>query len=89
MLAGLSLISMDAEDTVLYLYWKKSARRGFINCTNPLNYQSGESEEDFATRLAENLEKLILKEGPETVSEKSHPKFECLPNCAKQSGPSE
>ncbi|KZC97417.1 aspartate aminotransferase family protein [Oceanibaculum pacificum] len=29
--------------------------------------QDGESEEDFATRLADNLEKLILKEGPETV----------------------
>jgi 4-aminobutyrate--pyruvate transaminase len=28
----------------------------------------GESEEDFATRLAENLEKLILKEGPETIA---------------------
>jgi 4-aminobutyrate--pyruvate transaminase len=28
----------------------------------------GESEEDFATRLAENLEELILAEGPETVA---------------------
>ena len=28
----------------------------------------GESEEDFATRLAANLEKLILDEGPETVA---------------------
>ncbi|WP_142847440.1 aspartate aminotransferase family protein [Telmatospirillum sp. J64-1] len=28
----------------------------------------GESEEDFATRLAENLEKLILAEGPDTVA---------------------
>jgi 4-aminobutyrate---pyruvate transaminase len=27
----------------------------------------GESEEEFATRMADNLEKLILKEGPETV----------------------
>lgn len=27
-----------------------------------------ESEEEFATRLAENLEKLILKEGPETIA---------------------
>ncbi|CAI0440045.1 unnamed protein product [Linum tenue] len=28
----------------------------------------GESEEDFATRLAKNLEELILKEGPETIA---------------------
>jgi 4-aminobutyrate--pyruvate transaminase len=28
----------------------------------------GESEEDFATRCAESLEQLILKEGPETVA---------------------
>lgn len=28
----------------------------------------GESEEEFATRLADNLEQLILKEGPETVA---------------------
>ncbi len=37
----------------------------------PHHYRSaeaGESEEEFATRLAENLEKLILKEGPETVA---------------------
>jgi 4-aminobutyrate--pyruvate transaminase len=30
--------------------------------------QSGESEEQFATRLAESLEQLILKEGPDTVA---------------------
>ena len=30
-------------------------------------YVSGETEEEFSTRLADNLEKLILKEGPETV----------------------
>jgi len=29
---------------------------------------AGESEEEFATRCAENLEKLILKEGPDTVA---------------------
>lgn len=28
----------------------------------------GETEEDFATRLANNLENLILKEGPETIA---------------------
>ncbi len=30
--------------------------------------EPGESEEDFATRLAENLERLIVAEGPETVA---------------------
>ncbi len=30
--------------------------------------QPGETEEDFATRLADSLEQLILKEGPETVA---------------------
>ncbi|XP_074323906.1 gamma aminobutyrate transaminase 3, chloroplastic-like isoform X2 [Apium graveolens] len=29
---------------------------------------SGETEEDFSTRLANNLEELILKEGPETIA---------------------
>lgn len=30
--------------------------------------EPGESEEDFATRLADSLEKLILAEGPETIA---------------------
>lgn len=30
--------------------------------------EAGETEEDFATRLAANLEKMILDEGPETVA---------------------
>jgi 4-aminobutyrate--pyruvate transaminase len=30
--------------------------------------EAGESEEDFATRMAANLEKLILDEGPDTVA---------------------
>lgn len=30
--------------------------------------EPGESEEDFATRLADNLEQLILREGPDTVA---------------------
>ena len=30
--------------------------------------EDGESEEDFATRMADNLEKQILEEGPETVA---------------------
>ena len=32
------------------------------------NAQPGESEEQFSTRLADNLEQLILKEGPDTVA---------------------
>src|SRR3546814_5078867 len=30
--------------------------------------QDGESEEEFATRMADNLEQMILKEGPDTVA---------------------
>lgn len=30
--------------------------------------EEGESEEEFATRLADNLEKMILEEGPDTVA---------------------
>ncbi|KAL2635156.1 hypothetical protein R1flu_006635 [Riccia fluitans] len=32
------------------------------------NHRPGESEEDYATRLADDLEKLILREDPETVA---------------------
>ncbi len=32
-----------------------------------LEHQDGETEDDFATRMADNLEALILEEGPETV----------------------
>ena len=44
---------------------------GVLRTDCPHHYrfaQSGESEEDFATRLADNLEKLILAEGPDTVA---------------------
>ncbi len=45
---------------------------GFLHATAPHHYRegrSGESEEDFATRLAEELEQLILAEGgAETVA---------------------
>ena len=43
----------------------------FLHADCPHHYrlaEKGESEEDFATRLAENLEKLILAEGPDTVA---------------------
>ncbi len=44
---------------------------GFLHVSTPHHYhgaQPGESEEDFATRLAQELDDLIVKEGPETVA---------------------
>ncbi|MCK5546649.1 MAG: aminotransferase class III-fold pyridoxal phosphate-dependent enzyme [Rhodospirillaceae bacterium] len=44
---------------------------GIIHTDCPHHYRfahDGESEEDFSTRLANNLEELILKEGPETIA---------------------
>ena len=44
---------------------------GFKHTSNPHYYrfgQEGESEEDFATRMANDLEQMILDEGPETVA---------------------
>ncbi|UUX48743.1 aspartate aminotransferase family protein [Nisaea acidiphila] len=43
----------------------------FIHAEEPNHYNNaleGESEEDYATRLAENLEKMIVEEGPDTVA---------------------
>jgi 4-aminobutyrate---pyruvate transaminase len=40
-------------------------------------WETGETEEEFATRLAKNLEDLILKEGPETVRFTCHQKRVC------------
>ena len=45
--------------------------KGFLHTDMPHYYrfsEEGESAEDFATRCAENLEKLIKKEGPDTVA---------------------
>ena len=40
-----------------------------VDCPHYFRYaEPGESEEDFATRLANNLEKRILEEGPDTVA---------------------
>ena len=40
-----------------------------VDCPHYFRYaEPGESEEDFATRLADNLEKRILEEGPETIA---------------------
>jgi 4-aminobutyrate--pyruvate transaminase len=44
---------------------------GFVHVSTPHHYHGalpGESEEAFATRLAEELEQVILREGPETVA---------------------
>ncbi len=44
---------------------------GFLHTSCPHHYrfaQDGESEEDFATRLAVELDELIVREGPETVA---------------------
>jgi 4-aminobutyrate---pyruvate transaminase len=44
---------------------------GFLHTSCPHHYrfaQAGESEEDFATRLAVELDALIVKEGPDTVA---------------------
>ena len=43
----------------------------FLHTDCPHHYrgaEEGESEEDFATRMAENLEKMILDEGPDTIA---------------------
>ncbi len=43
----------------------------FLHTDCPHHYrfaESGESEEEFATRLAANLEQMILDEGPETIA---------------------
>src|SRR5277367_6449499 len=40
-----------------------------IDCPHYYRYQeAGETEEQFASRLADNLEKLILTEGPDTIA---------------------
>src|ERR1700735_1017461 len=44
---------------------------GFLHASCPHHYRGaepGESEEEFATRLAEELDALIVKEGPDTVA---------------------
>ena len=45
--------------------------KNIIHTSCPHHYRygvAGESEEDFATRMADDLENLILREGPETVA---------------------
>ena len=45
--------------------------QNFIHTNNPHFYkfgEEGETEEDFATRMADDLDKMIIDEGPETVA---------------------
>jgi len=60
-LTGLSLIHDDFDLPI----------ERILHTDCPHHYrgaEEGESEEDFATRLAENLEKMILDEGPGTIA---------------------
>jgi len=55
----------------MHLQWDVPIDGRFIHTDCPHHYrfaEKGESEEDFATRLAHNLEQLILREGPDTVA---------------------
>jgi len=55
----------------MHLQWDVPIDGRFIHTDCPHHYrfaEKGESEEDFATRLANNLEQLILREGPDTVA---------------------
>jgi len=65
-IAGGSLTAMPVQQKG----WDLPIER-ILHCDTPCYYrgaEEGESEEDFSTRLAENLDKLILEEGPETVA---------------------
>lgn len=57
---------LPGRSTLLNLVFCLQDFYSIYNC-DVINYL-GETEEDFSTRLANNLEELILKEGPETVS---------------------
>lgn len=55
----------------MHTQWDIPIDGRFIHTDCPHHYrfaEKGESEEDFATRLADRLEQLILKEGPDTVA---------------------
>lgn len=57
--------------TPMHNQWDLPLDGRFIHTDCPHHYrfaEPGESEEDFATRLAHNLEQLILREGPDTVA---------------------
>ena len=66
-LAAGSLTGLPA----MHNQWDLPLDSRFIHTDCPHHYrfaQDGESEEDFASRLANNLEQLILREGPDTVA---------------------
>ena len=55
----------------MHTQWDLPLDGRFIHTDCPHHYrfaEKGESEENFASRLANNLEQLILKEGPDTVA---------------------
>ncbi|MGD9600624.1 MAG: aminotransferase [Gammaproteobacteria bacterium] len=55
----------------MHTQWDVPLDGRFIHTDCPHHYrfaEKGESEEDYATRLANNLEQLILREGPDTVA---------------------
>ena len=57
--------------TPMHTQWDLPLDGRFIHTDCPHHYrfaEPGESEEDFASRLAHNLEQLILQEGPDTVA---------------------
>src|ERR1700729_2037430 len=66
----------EANDTQVKFVWYLNNALGlplpgFLHTSCPHHYrfaQDGESEEDFATRLAAELDALIVKEGPDTVA---------------------
>lgn len=59
-LTGLPMVQRDFDLPI--------ARILFADCPHHYRYAApGETEEEFAVRLADNLEQLILREGPETI----------------------
>src|SRR5208282_5655953 len=60
----------EANDTVVKLVWYYNNALGRPAKKKILARikEAGETEEQFASRLADNLEKLILTEGPDTVA---------------------
>ncbi|CAK9864880.1 unnamed protein product [Sphagnum jensenii] len=71
-------IGSEANDTQVKLVWYynnalgRTQKKNFISRLKSYHgltlIATNEIEEEYSTRLAENLEKLILKEGPETIA---------------------
>ncbi|KAK1325848.1 hypothetical protein QJS10_CPA01g00664 [Acorus calamus] len=64
--------SLDLAKEILEIFTaRKMGKVFFTNSGSEANdsqYTPGETEEEFSTRLANNLENLILKEGPDTIA---------------------